>query len=349
MAISPDGELIAHESGSVREIRTDRELFRFSEDTFGSFVVVHPDHERIFVGESSRGTIRSVPIAGGDATLVDSIVFNYDLAFDEDGNGYVSAPDPEFVFNQVYLVDGDPSTPSPAIVIGIPGFSGPLAMHDGFLYYGTARGDGGAEALARFSPAQLAAARGGTPIAYVDGQEIFAEASGFNSFAFVGGTLYYSDLGFNATPSIGRIWSLDVTKSDAPSAFVDFPIAGGVLSPTYLAFRPGTHDFAGGVGPDGGSLFVAYSDFASVAAVAAIRPGEMFVRGETNGDGSVDIADALTVLNFLFADGAEPSPRIAADINGDDRLDISDAIYLLEFLFGDGPDVPEPHSAPGCG
>jgi len=59
------------------------------------------------------------------------------------------------------------------------------------------------------------------------------------------------------------------------------------------------------------------------------------LRGDVNADGSVDLADPIAALRFLFL-GAEP-PRSpgAADMNGDGTLDIVDAIALLELLFGE--------------
>ncbi|MGE3164426.1 MAG: dockerin type I domain-containing protein [Planctomycetota bacterium] len=73
-----------------------------------------------------------------------------------------------------------------------------------------------------------------------------------------------------------------------------------------------------------------------------------FVRGEINGDGSVDIGDAIALLNFLFSGGAAPNPAAAGDVNGDGSTDVGDVIYLLAFQFSGGPQPPAPFPNPGC-
>lgn len=71
-----------------------------------------------------------------------------------------------------------------------------------------------------------------------------------------------------------------------------------------------------------------------------------FIRGDANGDGSLDISDAVTILIHLFAGGATLSPR-AADANDDGALNISDAVYVLDYLFTGGPEPPPPFPEPG--
>lgn len=74
-----------------------------------------------------------------------------------------------------------------------------------------------------------------------------------------------------------------------------------------------------------------------------------FVRGECNGDTSFNIADAITLLGFLFPSGSPPSLgcRDACDANDDGGLDIADAVAMLGALFG-SPATPLPPPAT-CG
>ena len=76
----------------------------------------------------------------------------------------------------------------------------------------------------------------------------------------------------------------------------------------------------------------------------------MFHRGDSNGDGRVDIGDPLHVLGALFRDGAGFVCMEASDAQNDGAIDISDAVWLLRYLFLDGPPptAPGPSSAP-CG
>jgi hypothetical protein len=83
--------------------------------------------------------------------------------------------------------------------------------------------------------------------------------------------------------------------------------------------------------------------------------------GDGNGDGVLDISDAVHLLRFLFAGGVPlpcegasasegPNLRIL-DGNGDGKADVSDAVHLLDFLFADGaPHVLGTSCAPveGC-
>lgn len=74
-----------------------------------------------------------------------------------------------------------------------------------------------------------------------------------------------------------------------------------------------------------------------------------FERGDSNGDGTIDVSDAVFLLALLFVPGS-PSPTCgdASDANDDGSADISDSIYMLAFLFIPGsPAPPEPFGS--CG
>jgi hypothetical protein len=71
-----------------------------------------------------------------------------------------------------------------------------------------------------------------------------------------------------------------------------------------------------------------------------------FVRSDANGDGGIDIADAIAVLSYLFS--KEPLDCLASgDGNNDGAVDIADAISTLGYLFARGPTPAAPF--PGCG
>jgi hypothetical protein len=64
-----------------------------------------------------------------------------------------------------------------------------------------------------------------------------------------------------------------------------------------------------------------------------VSPEPVFVRGEVDGDGVIDSADPLFLLAHLFAAGADPPCRDAADVNDDGRLSVGDAVALLSYLW----------------
>jgi hypothetical protein len=71
---------------------------------------------------------------------------------------------------------------------------------------------------------------------------------------------------------------------------------------------------------------------------AGVSPPASLLNGDTNGDGTRDLSDALFIFGFLFTGGIAPRNPAAADVNLDSEIDISDGIYLLSFLFLGGPE-----------
>jgi len=62
--------------------------------------------------------------------------------------------------------------------------------------------------------------------------------------------------------------------------------------------------------------------------------------GDADGDGLVDIGDAIYILNYLYKYGDAPACQpitLCGDVNLDDVVDMGDAIYLLNYLFKAGP------------
>ena len=85
---------------------------------------------------------------------------------------------------------------------------------------------------------------------------------------------------------------------------------------------------------------------------ASVTPGRVrveggFRRGDSNDDGSVNLSDATTTLNHLFAGGSELVCQDAADADDNGELQLSDAVLLLVWLFGAGEAPPAPY--PDCG
>ena len=77
------------------------------------------------------------------------------------------------------------------------------------------------------------------------------------------------------------------------------------------------------------------------------REEPTFLRGDCNGDGVMDISDAIRQIRILFQGGAAQDCPAACDINGDSRSDISDVVYALNFLFRGRWAPPAPW--PECG
>jgi hypothetical protein len=66
-----------------------------------------------------------------------------------------------------------------------------------------------------------------------------------------------------------------------------------------------------------------------------------FIPGDANGDMTVNVGDALYIVNYVFKSGPAPEPLEAADANCDVTVDVGDAVYLINYIFRGGP-------PPGC-
>ena len=77
-----------------------------------------------------------------------------------------------------------------------------------------------------------------------------------------------------------------------------------------------------------------------------LEPRKFFLRGDANENGSVELADAIAVLDYLFLSRKEPGCLDTADGNDDGSVDLGDGIFILFALF-EGLTIPEP--SPTCG
>lgn len=74
-----------------------------------------------------------------------------------------------------------------------------------------------------------------------------------------------------------------------------------------------------------------------------------FVRGDTNGDGVIDVADIVFVAKWAAAVGVVGTCSAAADTNRDLSVDIADAVYLASYLFAAGAPPAAPFASCGQG
>ncbi len=87
-----------------------------------------------------------------------------------------------------------------------------------------------------------------------------------------------------------------------------------------------------------------------ILGATGVRPvGSPFHRGDCNGEGIVDISDAIFGLQALFAGGDQPSCVDACDTDDNAQWDISDMISILNFLFAANSPAPAPPGPDNCG
>jgi hypothetical protein len=70
--------------------------------------------------------------------------------------------------------------------------------------------------------------------------------------------------------------------------------------------------------------------------ILQVGPGYLF--GDANSDGTVNLADVVYIVNYLFVGGPEPVPLwITGDANCDFTVNLADAVYIVNYLFIGGP------------
>ena len=69
---------------------------------------------------------------------------------------------------------------------------------------------------------------------------------------------------------------------------------------------------------------------------------EVFVCGDADDNGELNILDVTFLINYLYRSGAAPKPDMAGDEDGNGILNILDVTYLINYLYRQGP-------APVCG
>jgi hypothetical protein len=86
---------------------------------------------------------------------------------------------------------------------------------------------------------------------------------------------------------------------------------------------------------------------AGVLLVFGPRGSTRFVRGDANGDGTVNISDAVAILGYLFLGAAVPPCLDAGDTDDSGSLDLSDAVSVLNHLFLGAAPPPSPYPERG--
>ncbi len=74
-----------------------------------------------------------------------------------------------------------------------------------------------------------------------------------------------------------------------------------------------------------------------------------YICGDANKDGTVNVSDAVYVINYVFIGGDPPDPMAAGDCNCDGSCNVSDAVWIINYVFVggntpcdmDGDDMPD--------
>ena len=61
-----------------------------------------------------------------------------------------------------------------------------------------------------------------------------------------------------------------------------------------------------------------------------------FLCGDANSDSSVNVSDAVYIINYVFSGGNPPDPLVSGDANCDSSVNVSDAVYIINYVFVGG-------------
>ena len=133
---------------------------------------------------------------------------------------------------------------------------------------------------------------------------------------------------------------------DVASPIVRFQVYSGPLAtpgPAVLSFVSGLHL----PGQFTTVLEVGYTDDTGQSAgylppdfpgAVSLVSNPLFMRGDANEDGTLNLVDCLRVLEIAFLSGIPPVCEATLDSNGSGTFDaLPDVMYLLAYLFQGGP------------
>ncbi|MCK5125312.1 MAG: hypothetical protein KAR42_03560 [candidate division Zixibacteria bacterium] len=70
---------------------------------------------------------------------------------------------------------------------------------------------------------------------------------------------------------------------------------------------------------------------------AYFRTEPLYMCGDANSDESINVGDAVYIINYAFKGGPPPDPVIAGDANCDLSVNVGDAVYIINYSFKGGP------------
>jgi len=339
-----NGDLVVYDGTSVVEIaRADgsfvRTIFTPPGAPFGAFLRLAPDQNRLYFGESSSGNVWELDLAGGNSNIVASLGFPYDLAFDPQGNPFVSYATNFNGGSHVAAIDFTTGIPDDVVDFADP--SGPIAFDAaGNLFTATTHVPGwppppDAATLWFYDAAEIAGALGASVLTEADGT-VLGHLDGASSLVLdEKEDLIVTDpnggRAVQVTPATGRKETIALAD---PFSFLGYVV---FAKGTRGAFEPWQPEEAG-------TLLVTETDFFSFNVLATIAPRrppvastpaspipvgpfDLDAEGEPNGFGLLLLAPAgITGSEIELANHAGNGPLFFG-------LDLSSGLLVFPLAF----------------
>lgn len=253
----------------------------------------------------------------------------------------------------------------------VPGFvaviasqaSGSSLLDPGFLYteefivHDNGEGSPGGEVAVTVSADHDTVLSGYSLAVDFDANEVVVSSITAENSVAVGADFFEPSFNNDATTSggwwtLGAILSFTGTTTIPPSDQTVLATANYFIQPTATVGSQIFLSMVNGVGPASPPSENLLVDPGGNAVPPLLEAGfiivgaSSFVRGDGNGDLTVNVADAVFILNFLFSN--LPSDCLdSMDTNDDGGNDIADAVAVLQFLFSSGTEPPPPFPNPG--
>ncbi|MCK4857925.1 MAG: hypothetical protein KAT58_08160 [candidate division Zixibacteria bacterium] len=74
-----------------------------------------------------------------------------------------------------------------------------------------------------------------------------------------------------------------------------------------------------------------------IPAQLTVGTEPQFIYGDANGDGEINVADVVYLIDYIFAGGPAPDPLLSGDCDCNNLVNIADVVYLIGYIFGGGP------------
>ena len=164
---------------------------------------------------------------------------------------------------------------------------------------------------------------------------------------------------FGFIPSfVDSDWDLLAENGEQLVVHINGVIAADAPTDTEVALELTNGEGGDGVGPDnlvnelthlGDARFVSVMPQLVDGMLQIVAPSEaLFIRGDSNANSQLELADAIVTLSYLFLGATPPACFDAADTDDDGALALNDPVLLLNFLFLGGETIAAPFPAPGA-
>jgi outer membrane protein assembly factor BamB len=117
----------------------------------------------------------------------------------------------------------------------------------------------------------------------------------------------------------------------------DFDGGGPLWDGPYASGTPGSYGFTWATPGNYDVRVMARDELNELSGWSDALAVLVFICGDANNDGIVNVTDAVYIIQYIFNGGPAPDPLESADANCDGISNVSDAVYIIEYIFAGGP------------